>query len=72
MAEIPLRNADLLIQKWKWVLLVIGGMVAVALLLTPRIAQPQTYHQFADQRTFLSVPHFFDVVSNLGFLLVGA
>ncbi len=71
MAEIPLRSVDPLIQKWKWALWGIGGIIAVGLLLGPRIAQPLSYHQFADQRTFLGIPHFFDVVSNLGFLLVG-
>ena len=71
MAEIPLRSVDPLIQKWKWALWSIGGIIAVGLLLGPRIAQPLSYHQFADQRTFLGIPHFFDVVSNLGFLLVG-
>ena len=71
MAETPLRSVDPLIQKWKWALWGIGGIIAVGLLLGPRIAQPLSYHQFADQRTFLGIPHFFDVVSNLGFLLVG-
>jgi hypothetical protein len=30
------------------------------------------YHQFADQRTILSIPNFWNVVSNVGFLFVGA
>jgi hypothetical protein len=38
----------------------------------PRIAQPADYHNFADQRTFLGVPNFLNVVSNAPFLLVGA
>jgi len=58
-------------QKWKWTLWGVAGIVAVGLFLTPRIAQPQSYHQFADQRALLHIPHFFDVVSNLGFLVVG-
>jgi hypothetical protein len=58
-------------QKWRWMLWGIGGAVAIALLVTPRIAQPQSYHLFADQRIYFGTPHFFDVVSNLGFLLVG-
>ena len=35
------------------------------------IRQPQSYHNFADQRTFLQIPNFFDVTSNAPFLLVG-
>jgi hypothetical protein len=37
----------------------------------PRIPQAQSYHLFADQLTFLGIPHFFDVTSNVGFLVVG-
>lgn len=35
------------------------------------IPQLAHYHEFADTRTRLGIPHFSDVVSNLGFLLVG-
>lgn len=35
------------------------------------IPQAVTYHQFADGRSFLAVPHFWNVVSNLLFLLSG-
>jgi hypothetical protein len=37
----------------------------------PRIAQPQSYHQFADRRSFLGIPNFGDVVSNLPFAVIG-
>jgi hypothetical protein len=36
------------------------------------LPQPQCYHNFADQRTFVGIPHCLNVVSNLPFLLVGA
>ena len=42
------------------------------LLLLPPIPQDQTYHQFADQRTIFGIPNFWNVVSNLPFLAVGA
>lgn len=45
-------------------------LVAAALLYGP-ITQPAGYHAFADQRTLFGIAHFADVVSNLGFLLVG-
>lgn len=35
------------------------------------IAQDPHYHNFADRRTIFGVPNFFDVASNIGFLLVG-
>ncbi len=40
------------------------------LVLNP-IAQDPAYHLFADQRMLLGIPHFWNVVSNLPFLIVG-
>jgi len=40
-------------------------------LLIPAIPQPLAYHQFSDQRAFFGVPHFWNVLSNIPFLLVG-
>jgi hypothetical protein len=40
--------------------------------LAPRIPQPQSYHDFADQRRWLGIPNFGDVASNLLFALGGA
>jgi hypothetical protein len=56
-------------------ILVFCGLMAVSLaglLLLPPIPQDQSYHQFADQRTILGIPNFWNVVSNLPFLAVGA
>ena len=50
-------------------LLSIAALLAVAAL--PPIPQAWAYHDFADQRTLLGVPHALNVVSNLGFLIVG-
>jgi len=61
---IPHSKASLLLVS---VAIVIG---IIALLLPP-IPQPQSYHNFADQREWLSIPNFGDVVSNLPFAIVG-
>ena len=45
------------------------GLAAAALWHGP-IAQLDHYHDFADQQTLLGIPHFGDVVSNIGFALV--
>jgi len=45
-------------------------IVLMFFLLTP-IPQPQSYHNFADKRHFLGIPYFFNVISNIGFLLAG-
>jgi hypothetical protein len=44
----------------------------VGLLLLPPITQDQSYHHFADQRTLLGVPNFWNVASNLPFIAIGA
>lgn len=56
------------------VLILIGLLVAglAGLLALDPIPQDAAYHRFADTRRFLGVPNFNDVVSNLGFAVVGA
>jgi hypothetical protein len=56
-------------------LLVLVGLMAVsvaALMLVPPIPQDQGYHHFADQRALFGIPNFWNVVSNLPFIAVGA
>ena len=50
-------------------LLLTLALTAAALLHGP-IAQFADYHAFADQLTLLGIPHFGDVLSNLGFAVV--
>jgi hypothetical protein len=56
-------------------ILVLSALTALSLagltLLAP-IAQDQSYHQFADKRDLLGIPNFWNVVSNLAFVAVGA
>ncbi|SDY23634.1 hypothetical protein SAMN05421755_101256 [Nitrosomonas sp. Nm33] len=51
------------------IILFIMGLLAAAIL--PPIPQPLSYHEFIDQRSFLGIPNFFNVISNLIFLVVG-
>jgi hypothetical protein len=55
-------------------LVFVGLMIAslAALLLLPPIPQDQSYHRFADQRTLLGIPNFWNVISNLPIIAVGA
>src|SRR5690242_12297699 len=56
-------------------LMFLAGLAAVSLLgllFVPPIPQPQDYHHFADGKTLLGIPNFWNVVSNLPFVLVGA
>jgi len=57
---------------WRVALLVAMTLAAiVAAMLVPPIRQDLAYHAFADQRALLGVPHGLNVLSNIGFLLVG-
>ena len=42
------------------------------LMLLPPLLQNQGYHGFADQRTLFGIPNFWNVFSNLPFIVVGA
>ena len=60
-------------MNWRTVVLFAPGVVgAIVLLLLDPIAQDPHYHDFADQRTVWGIPYFGDVVTNLGFVIVGA
>ncbi len=43
----------------------------IASVLLPAVPQPQAYHAFADARSFLGVPNFWNVASNAAILIVG-
>jgi hypothetical protein len=53
--------------------LMLGVALGIALLMfrLPRMPQSLSYHQFADQRSWLGVPNFLNVISNVPFLIVG-
>lgn len=46
--------------------------VIVLTFIEPPIAQDPSYHNFADQRLIWGIPNFFNVASNVPFLLFGA
>lgn len=45
--------------------------VCIAMAMQPPIPQPLSYHGFADTRTLLGIPNFWNVMSNVPFLFVG-
>jgi hypothetical protein len=49
--------------------LALGSLAAVCFVRP--LPQLPGYHDFADQRSLLGIPHFMDVASNLPFLVVG-
>jgi len=54
------------------VFLAVMAASLAALPLLPPIPQSQAYHQFADQLTLFGIPNFWNVVSNLPFVAIGA
>ena len=55
-----------------WLLVAFTIALGTAAALAPRIPQPQSYHDFADQRSLSGIPNFGDVASNLLFAVSGA
>ena len=56
-------------KRWLPAALCLGSFGA--LFFFKPLPQPASYHDFADQRTLLGIPHFMDVASNLPFLVAG-
>lgn len=52
-------------------LYVISTAAIAACFFMPPIVQDQAYHRFADANSWASVPNFWNVVSNLPFVIVG-
>ena len=69
----PSLSPSLLRDHWRHLLLAVVVFGSLALMLSQqRIGQDPAYHGFADRRAFFGIPNFFDVTSNLAFLVVGA
>ncbi len=58
-----------LAREWLLVIIIVGA-VAVTFAGHPVVQNP-AYNHFADERAFLGIPNFLDVVSNLALLFVG-
>ncbi len=59
-------------DKWRvWIILTVAAVGVIGSLFVPRIPQDPAYHQFADNRTLLGIPNFWNVVTNIPFVLVG-
>jgi hypothetical protein len=52
-------------------LMTLTATVALVAIVSPRTAQPLSYHNFADRRVWLGIPNFGDVASNVAFAIFG-
>jgi hypothetical protein len=58
---------------WRgWLLAGVTVALALAALLWPAMPQPLSYHVFADCRAIFGIANFWNVLSNLPFLIAGA
>jgi hypothetical protein len=62
--EMTMRRASV-------VLVLLAGLLPLLFFGFAPISQPPGYHDLADQRPILGIEHFWNVVSNLPFLVVG-
>ena len=59
-------------DEWRvWIVLTVAAVGVIGSLFVPRIPQDPAYHQFVDDRTLLGIPNFWNVVTNIPFVLVG-
>jgi hypothetical protein len=63
LAQIPRRE--------KILILMACALVTSFAVLAPPLLQSPSYHDFADRRTILDIPDFWDVISNSPFLVIG-
>ena len=55
----------------EWVLASLSLIAIVATLFVPAIPQDPAYHAFVDTRELAGIPNFWNVFSNVGYLVVG-
>ena len=58
-------------KKLRIALIVLFALSIVVLLIYGPVPQWADYHNFADQRSFFSIPNFWDVISNVPFFFIG-
>src|SRR5689334_8027317 len=59
-------------RSWRGALLAAVALAcALGAVLLPPLAQPVGYHAFADARTLLGIPNFWNVATNLAILAAG-
>ena len=52
-------------------LLLSSVIMALVIMFVPPVSQDPAYHNFADQRYISGIPHFWNVVTNIPFLVLG-
>jgi len=59
-------------NEWRvWIILTVAAVGVMGALFLAPIPQDPAYHQFADNRNLWGIPNFWNVVTNIPFVLVG-
>jgi hypothetical protein len=58
-------------EQKKRILLVATGIAVISTFMVHPFAQSPAFHNFADKRSFLNIPNFSNVISNIPFLVFG-
>ncbi len=64
-------QSRLVLSTREWLLAAITFAAIVGAMFVAPIPQDEAYHAFVDTRTLLGVPNFWNVFSNVGYLVVG-
>ncbi|NNF35767.1 MAG: alkaline phytoceramidase [Saprospiraceae bacterium] len=61
-----------MVTRYRYIILILilASIFAIMAIMAP-IPQDPEYHNFADQRTIMGIPNFWDVMSNLPMLFIG-
>jgi hypothetical protein len=54
------------------IITILAATAIAAALLLPKIPHPPSYHDFADDRSFMGMPNALDVLSNIPLVVLGA
>lgn len=68
------HTRPLKVSPWRIATALLPGLVAAVFFITRTGPLPQalSYHDFADTRVLMGIPHAGDVLTNLAFVIVGA
>lgn len=54
-----------------YILIITAVLVVLGFTMSDPIVQPEEYHQFSDTKRIFGIPNFWNVISNLPFLVIG-
>src|SRR5262249_2925466 len=70
--KLPLQKPEMVSRRNSLIILaVLTVLLFSSIPFIPRIPQPLEFHNFADQRSWLGIPNFGNVISNLPFAIFG-